>query len=100
MSLVLDHTNPSFLSLLRCHYPDLVPRMDILPADVLRLVRSTTIVALTFEGGVIIAADRRATFGGSTIVSEDVVKVFKTDEHSAIAIAGTFGPAVKIQGHI
>lgn len=96
MPLVLDHSDPSFLSLLRAHYPDLVPRIESLPPEARRLVRSTTIVAMTFRGGVLIAADRRATFGGSVIVSEDVVKVFKTDEHSAIAIAGTFGPAVKM----
>ena len=94
--MILSHSDPSFLSLLRRHYPELVPRIDALPPEAVRAVRSTTIVALTFESGVIIAADRRATMEGHVIVSDDVVKVFKTDEHSAIAIAGTFGPAVKM----
>ena len=96
MPLRFDHSDPSFLNLLKSSHPELVPRIESLPPEALKTVRSTTIAALTFKGGVIIAADRRATVGGNTIVSEDVVKVFKTDEYSAIAIAGTFGPAVKM----
>ena len=96
MSMPLDHSNPSFLSLLKSHYPELIPRVEALPPEAIQAVRSTTIVALTFDKGVLIAADRRATLGGHMVVSEDVIKVFKTDEHSAIAIAGTFGPAVKM----
>ncbi len=96
MPMILSHSDPSFLSLLRRHYPELVPRIDALPPETARAVRATTIVALTFGDGVIIAADRRATLDGHVVVSDDVVKVFKTDEHSAIAIAGTFGPAVKM----
>jgi proteasome beta subunit len=96
MPLYLDHSDPSFLDLLRTKYPDLVPRIETLSPEAQKLVRSTTIVAMTFKAGVIIAADRRATIAGGLIVSEDVIKVFKTDEYSAIAIAGTFGPAVKM----
>jgi proteasome beta subunit len=73
-----------------------VPRIDTLPPGAAAAANATTIVALTYKSGVLIAADRRATLGGHLIMSEDVIKVFKTDEHSAIAIAGTFGPAVKM----
>lgn len=96
MSIPLDHSDPSFLSLLKRHYPELVPRIESLPPGAVEAARSTTIAALTFADGVIIAADKRATMGGHFVMSEDVVKVFKTDEFSAIAIAGTFGPAVKM----
>jgi len=50
----------------------------------------TTIVALTFADGVVIAGDRRAT-SGNVIAQRDIEKVFVTDSHSAIGIAGTAG---------
>jgi proteasome beta subunit len=55
----------------------------------------TTIVALTFDGGVLIAGDRRAT-SGNMIAQRDMEKVFVTDDYSAVGIAGTAGIAVDI----
>lgn len=55
----------------------------------------TTIVALTYKGGVLIAGDRRAT-QGNLIASRDVDKVYVTDEYSAAGIAGTAGIAVEL----
>jgi proteasome beta subunit len=56
--------------------------------DVLReLPHGTTIVAAAFEGGAVLAGDRRAT-AGSMISKRDVEKVFRSDEYSAVAIAG------------
>ncbi|MBO3142830.1 proteasome subunit beta [Dermatophilus congolensis] len=55
----------------------------------------TTIAAATFGQGVVIAGDRRAT-AGSLIASHDITKVFVTDEHSAVGIAGTAGLAVEL----
>jgi proteasome beta subunit len=52
------------------------------------LPHATTIVTATFDGGVVMAGDRRAT-AGNMIVKRDVDKVFRSDEFSAIAIAGT-----------
>ena len=96
MTIYLDHSDPSFVGLLKRHHPELVPRIESLPPGGVAAASATTIVALTFSKGVFIAADRRATLNGHIVMSEDVVKVFKTDEQSAIAIAGTFGPAVKM----
>jgi proteasome beta subunit len=56
----------------------------------LEVPHGTTIVALTFAGGVVIAGDRRAT-SGNVIAQRDIEKVFVTDSHSAIGIAGTAG---------
>jgi proteasome beta subunit len=53
----------------------------------------TTIVALTFAGGVVIAGDRRATMG-NMIAQRDIEKVFITDSYSAVGIAGSAGIAV------
>jgi proteasome beta subunit len=55
----------------------------------------TTIVALTYSGGVLIAGDRRATMG-NLIALRDIEKVFVTDSHSAVGIAGTAGVAVEL----
>ena len=53
----------------------------------------TTIVALTFAGGVVIAGDRRATMG-NMIAQRDIEKVFITDNYSAVGIAGSAGIAI------
>nr|WP_206027839.1 proteasome subunit beta [Rhodococcus kroppenstedtii] len=55
----------------------------------------TTIVAVTYDGGVILAGDRRAT-QGNLIASRDVEKVYVTDEYSAAGIAGTAGLAIEL----
>jgi proteasome beta subunit len=55
----------------------------------------TTIVALTFAGGVVIAGDRRATMG-NMIAQRDIEKVFITDSFSAVGIAGSAGIAVEM----
>ncbi|MGF7234183.1 MAG: proteasome subunit beta, partial [Frankia sp.] len=55
----------------------------------------TTIVAVTFEGGVIMAGDRRATMG-NIIAQRDIEKVFPADEYSCVGIAGTAGIAVEM----
>ncbi len=52
----------------------------------------TTIAALRFADGVVMAGDRRATEGHS-IAHRGIEKVFPADRHSAVAIAGAAGPA-------
>ena len=51
---------------------------------------ATTIVAVTYADGVVMAADRRAT-AGSSIAQRDVQKLHPADRHSGIAIAGSAG---------
>jgi proteasome beta subunit len=55
----------------------------------------TTIVAMTFPGGVLMAGDRRAT-AGNLIAQRDIQKVFPADEYSLVGIAGTAGIAVEM----
>jgi proteasome beta subunit len=59
-----------------------------------QLAHGTTIVALKFSGGVVIAGDRRAT-QGNMIASRDVKKVYITDDYTATGIAGTAAIAVE-----
>lgn len=55
----------------------------------------TTIVALRGTWGAVMAGDRRATMG-NIIAQRDIEKVFATDDHSAVGIAGTAGLAVEL----
>ncbi|MAO79912.1 proteasome subunit beta [uncultured Nocardioides sp.] len=87
----------SFTDFLAQQAPDLLPGRRSVPqgnaADL--APHGTTIVAVTFPGGVLLAGDRRATMG-NIIASRDIEKVFPTDEFSAAGIAGTAGLAVEL----
>lgn len=56
---------------------------------------ATTILAMTFGGGVLMAGDRRATMG-TMIASRHIEKVFPADDYSVLGIAGTAGLAIDI----
>jgi proteasome beta subunit len=86
----------SFIEFLSGHAPSLLPGNRPLPAgDVPLTPHATTIVALVFDGGVVMAGDRRATMG-SMIASREIEKVFPADDFSAVGIAGTAGLAVEL----
>lgn len=55
----------------------------------------TTVLALKYTDGVVIAGDRRAT-EGFHIADRKIEKVFKVDEYSAMAIAGAAGPCLEL----
>ena len=55
----------------------------------------TTVVASRYDGGVIIAGDRRAT-SGNLISHRTMQKVFPADRWSGVAIAGAAGPAIEM----
>jgi len=59
------------------------------------VTHGTTVLAMRFAGGALMAGDRRAT-EGYTIADERIDKVFPADEHSAVAIAGAAGQATEI----
>jgi proteasome beta subunit len=61
----------------------------------LETTHGTTIVAVKYADGVIMAGDRRATEGYS-IAQRAIEKVFPADRHSAVSIAGAAGPAVEM----
>lgn len=58
------------------------------------LPHGTTVLALRFSGGVVMAGDRRATEGYS-IAERDIRKVHAMDRTSAMAFAGTAGPCME-----
>ncbi|MBZ5733971.1 proteasome subunit beta [Nocardioides sp. TRM66260-LWL] len=88
----------SFAEFLADHAPDLLPTRRLAGSAPLAddaAPHGTTIVALTFPGGVLIAGDRRATMG-NLIASRDIEKIYATDEYSAGGFAGTAGIAVEL----
>ena len=56
---------------------------------------ATTIVAMAYADGVIMAGDRRATMG-NLIASRDIEKVHPADAYSLIGIAGTAGVGIEL----
>jgi proteasome beta subunit len=94
---------PSFTDFLSSYNPSLLPLPNLGPlggsgaaAEVIKnLPHATTIVAVACQGGVVMAGDRRAT-AGNMISKRDVEKVFRADEYSAIAIAGTLTLALEL----
>ena len=96
-SAYLSATSSSFADFLGKQAPELLPsrRENGQSGSRLDAPHGTTIVAATFDGGVLIAGDRRATTG-NLIASRDLEKVHVTDEYSAVGIAGTAGIALEL----
>jgi proteasome beta subunit len=102
------HDGSSFFDFLNRHYPNIAPMANAnagllsgaphreswtqgLPT----VPYATTVLALKFQGGVVIAGDRRAT-EGFQIADRRIEKVFKIDDNSAMAIAGAAGPCIEM----
>ncbi len=90
----------SFFDFLKIEYPHLLPDFsaylkECQPDSLKSELHGTTILALNYADGSIIAGDRMAT-EGYQVASRRIEKVFKADEHSAIAIAGAAGPCLEI----
>jgi proteasome beta subunit len=90
----------SFSEMLRQQAPHLLPAGSAVGSDGVpsspsnALPHGTTIVALKYPGGVLIAGDRRST-QGNMIAGRDVQKVYVTDDYTATGIAGTAAIAVE-----
>jgi len=69
--------------------------LSVAPGAVETIPHGTTIVAITFAGGVVMAGDRRAT-AGSMIAHRAIEKVFPADDHSVVGIAGVAGLAIEL----
>jgi proteasome beta subunit len=82
----------SFTEFVAAAAPDLMPSA---PPSGTVAPHGTTIVAATFDGGVVMAGDRRAT-AGNLIAQRDIEKVFASDDYSLVGIAGTAGLAVEM----
>jgi len=99
-----DYGNSSFLELLRRDFPTLVPpafqtspEAIVVPsaAAAVGVPHGTTVLAVRYRDGVIMAGDRQAT-AGFQVASRRIEKIFKSDELSGVGIAGAAGPAMEM----
>jgi proteasome beta subunit len=88
-----DDPGPDFVELLRRARPGVALPGN--PTPLAQVRQATTIAALRYSGGVVVAGDRRATEGVS-IAHRSIEKVFPADRYSAVAIAGAAGPALEM----
>lgn len=91
-----DDPGPSFLELLRRAealppVPDAAGDRPSAPP----ITHGTTVVAIRYADGVVMAGDRRAT-SGNLISHRAMDKVFPADRFSGVAIAGAAGPAMEM----
>ncbi len=71
------------------------PRWDVPAGSVVNAPEGTTVLAIRYADGVVIAGDRQAT-EGHLVAHRSIQKVFLADRHSAVAIAGTAGIAIEM----
>ena len=90
-----DDPGPSFLEVLK--RAGGAPRWAEVPRELTphQIAHGTTVVAIRYADGVVMAGDRRAT-SGNLISHRSMEKVFPADRHSGVAIAGAAGPAVEM----
>ena len=88
-----DDPGPSFLEVLR--RAGRRPLDEVAGTPVPELAHGTTVIAVRYADGVLMAGDRRATSGG-LISRRTTDKIFPADRHSGVAIAGALGPALEM----
>ena len=87
----------SFVDYLSRTAPELLPGRRPLPPGIAAegLTHATTVVAITFDGGVLMAGDRRAT-AGHMIANREIEKVYAADVYSLVGMAGTAGIGLEV----
>lgn len=88
----------SFSDLLRASMPQALSWANLDPAAAagqFEVTHATTVVSIRYDGGVVLAGDRRATEGHS-IASRRIQKVYPGDRFCGVAIAGAAGPAMEM----
>jgi proteasome beta subunit len=89
----------SFFDLVREREPGLLPQFGAAGREggegMPGVPVGTTVMALKYQAGVVIAGDRQAT-EGYQVASRRIEKVYAADEYSAVAIAGAAGPCIEM----
>jgi proteasome beta subunit len=87
--------SPSFVDALRTYAPELLQPAKLPPGPAPEVTHATTVAALCYADGVVVAGDRRAT-EGFTIAQRDIEKIFPADDYSAVAFAGVAGTGIEM----
>ena len=95
---LLSATTSSFTELLGDTHPEALrwrQELGTVTTSAELSARATTIVAVRYRRGILMAGDRRAT-RGNEIAQRDIEKVFSADQFSLIGVAGAAGMAVEL----
>src|SRR5215470_11140280 len=99
----VDYSTSSFIEILRRESPHAIPNLNA-PTEAVanvaapggvQIPHGTTVLAVRYRDGVIMAGDRQAT-AGYQVASRRIEKIFKCDELSGMGIAGAAGPAMEM----
>jgi proteasome beta subunit len=96
-----DYSNSSFSEYLRHAAPHLLPtaepaaRPAAAESPMTGIPHGTTVLALRYRDGVVMAGDRQAS-EGYQVAHRRIEKLFKSDDLSAVGIAGAAGPAMEM----
>jgi proteasome beta subunit len=98
-----DYGTSDFFQILKRRHPELLTTLD--SPDFASNARTTelsflpyegtTVLAVVYDTGVIMAGDRQAT-EGYQVGERRIQKVYPVDRHSAIAVAGAAGPCIEM----
>ncbi len=96
-AIFADYSTSSFVELLRVTSSHLLPRLEagINPGGAPDLPHGTTVLALRYRDGVMMAGDRQAT-EGFQVAHRRIDKISRADDFSAIGIAGAAGPSLEM----
>ena len=98
-----DYGTSDFFQILKRRYPELLAMSNSpdavssahTPESSFRSYEGTTVLAVVYDAGVIMAGDRQAT-EGYQVGERRIQKVYPVDRHSAIAVAGAAGPCIEM----
>ena len=92
------YATSSFADILRHSAPHLLPPGEEMPRKTSippAIPHGTTVLALRYRDGVVMAGDRQAS-EGYQVASRRIEKIFKADDLSGVGIAGAAGPAMEM----
>jgi proteasome beta subunit len=98
-----DYGTSDFYQILKRRHPELLTTFNasdgVSNAHVteasFRHYEGTTVLAVAYNAGVVMAGDRQAT-EGYQVGERRIQKVYPVDRHSAIAVAGAAGPCIEM----
>jgi len=92
-----DYSNSSFADLIRSAVPHILPTPPSSRPESGSppLPHGTTVLALRYRDGVIMAGDRQAT-EGFQVAHREMDKIYKADDFSGVGIAGAAGPSMEM----
>ena len=98
-----DYGTSNFFQILQRRHPELLATFNASPVSSdaavtevsLQPYEGTTVLAVVYDAGVVMAGDRQAT-EGYQVGERRIQKVYPVDRYSAIAVAGAAGPCIEM----